>query len=173
MPNTRILHLNPQVHERLHRIRTRMSLIARNHETSLGLEPTIAILIDHIENVPPDLDWLKQQVKLYPQRGRPRKSEGTELVPRVALRKDLNKGHELVWREADKHMQHRLFVCKHCSLTQDTYLNPYPQFPCPKVVGWSNIYVLKQWTRKELLDLQFSEAEVEWAAPNPEEPPTA
>lgn len=164
--------LDVQVHERLHRMRNAISDETRHKENSLGLCPTIGLLLDWWEKSPPDFQWLKQQVELYPKRGRPRKTEAAELTPRIAGKRDPYKGHDVVYRS--RHGEpHALMVCKNCSLEQMTDLSALPAFTCPAKFGWSTTYVVKRWTKRELIArLHFEPHEVEWATDEaePEQP---
>jgi len=165
------LQLDAQLHERISVLKRHVSLQLRLTENSLGLQPTIGLLLDHWEASPPSAEWLAAQAELYPKRGRPRRSEAASLEPRVALRKSISKGHDVVFRRATHGSPHRVYVCKNCSMAYNTYDFHVPPAACPRVAGFSSLFHLHTWKKSELLAFGFEADEVGWAI-NDEPPET-
>lgn len=160
--------VDAQVHERWSALRTGVSERELGTASCIGLQVMLCILLDHWDKAPPDREWLKRQLELYPHRGRPRRSQPADMTPRVALRKSETKGHEIFTSRAFR--GYKVF-CKHCDMVhypRETH-DGKPTQTCPTVSGGMSIYARKVWTRRELIEKwKFEVDEVQWL---PEDPP--
>lgn len=150
--------VRPDVHERLLAVRARVSEMFRSNEGSLGLSPMLVVLLEHFENAPPDLDWLRAVVEAQPRRGRPRRSKpvtkvdewGKEVV--VQPRRGPSAQGRLEHRWTSPKANPDLSVCMRC----DDFR--------PEGRGSTHCKPMdKPWTKKQLLPFGFTAEELAWA----------
>ena len=153
------VNIDPQVHERWSNLRNHVSVLLRYNEHSIGLGAMLGLLMDHWENTPPSLDWLKVQAERYPKRGRPRKSAPASMDPVVAMRKKTLKGHDVFCKRKNPGKMY----CKKCTLIWDFRADNTPPYDCPTISSLS-MCNWKTWTKSELRELNFEEDEIQWAA---------
>lgn len=153
------VNLDAQVHERWSQLRYKVSELLRYNAHSLGLGPMLGLLLDHWEENPPDLEWLKVKEISYPKRGRPRRSDPANMTPVVALKKVNTKGHVLFTGRRPM----RYHFCRNCNLMWDPAMDRKPTYDCP-TIGTYSMLERKVWTKADLRALNFEEDEIQWAA---------
>ena len=151
--------IDAQVFERLQVVKQRSSDLAFQTDNTISISAAIGLLLDHWQECAPDLEWLRAQAKLYPRRGRPKRTEKD--VPRLYVggKLDPDRGHEFATPASNPALR----VCKHCQFffrTDDIYGNTPPHY-CPRFHAAS---VIKNtpFNREQLLGFGFTEAEVTW-----------
>ena len=160
--------IDPQVHERWTKFKERISDQFFYNQNTVGLAVVLALMMDHWEKSPPDPDWLKTQLELYPKRGRPRRSAPASMAPRVALKKSQTGGHELFTGGT---LAGRWNACKNCDALAELqdWTKGIPAYNCPAVDPTVSAYKRHRYTRKELIDRwKFDLDELSWL---PEDPP--
>lgn len=162
---TTTVSLDAQLHERIVQLKMHVGTTLNFNENTVGLGVMLGLLLDHWEVTPPSVTWLEAQLRLYPKRGRPRRSQQVTFEPRIAMRSVDVKGHELFCRKRDFNAPYQTWFCRHCNMSYSTWDTKIAPATCPRKKGFQTIYEEKIWTKNELLSLGFETDEVEWAAP--------
>lgn len=154
------LQIEFELHRRISQIRDHVSLELRHSAKSLGLGPMLGLLVDHWQQHPPDAEWLASQAALYPKRGRPSRAVNGTVIGNPAT-SDRMRGHEVFTRRLATGA-HKIYFCRHCTMSWSTWDFDRPPSPCPKDGVTISIYQPKRWTKSELLASGFEEDEVAW-----------
>lgn len=151
--------IDSQTYDRVHALRGRITDLCLRGEQQIGIGVAFGLLMDHWEKNPPSIEWLREQIRLYPGRGRPRKSEeGAPLLIRHG-KKDVLGGHDFIEHPRHKHS----LWCTKCTSWWNTMTDPMPLHSCARVKPHPSIR-LGLWKKSELLALGWYESEVGWAA---------
>lgn len=151
--------IDSQVFERLHAVKVAASNLTYATDNTISASVAIGLLLDHWNEKPPDPDWLREQTRNYPRRGRPRASEAGQ--PRVLVhgKKDPAMGHEFETCPPRPWIK----LCRQCRYVHNEREYPRPLFHCPAVVPSSPVQH-KRWTKKDLLEFGWPEDQVSWGS---------
>lgn len=151
--------VDAQVFERLHAVKVAASNLAYATDNTISASVAIGLLLDHWHEQPPDADWLREQTRNYPRRGRPRSSEAGK--PRVLVdgKKDPAMGHELIAHPVRPWIK----LCRHCKWVHNERDYQRPLWHCPAVVPSSPV-PLGTWTKKDLLAMDWPADQVGWGS---------
>lgn len=151
--------IDSQVFERLQAVKVAASNLAYATDNTISASVAIGLLLDHWREHPPDHEWLREQTRTYPRRGRPRASEAGQ--PRVFVdgKKDPAMGHELIAHPARSWIK----FCKQCRLVHNEREYQRPLFYCPAVVP-SSPAPRGRWKKLELLEMDWPEDQVGWGS---------